>query len=277
MNDRCAGFRHRLERALRQPGAHGVPSELAWHAHLLGCAACRRLLEAEEALEVLLATLPEPQLPPDLAARVLAALASERRPLGVDALDRLLELDLAEAAPAGLAARVRSALAGARAEAHAVELAEERAGAAARRLDRLLELVPAPPAAPGLAQRVLAGLAAAREAERGAPVRRAGALLAGRPVTRWAAAAAVVVGLGLGLSRLLAPAERPAPELARRLEVDVELLSSLDVLENWDLLTSTDLDVLLAELDAFDEELLSLPAEAAPPPPPVVEEDEKHG
>ncbi len=254
MKQSCAAFRGRLEEALRGYPAHGVPPELAWHGHLLGCTACRRLLAAEEVLETLLATLPDPRLPPDLAARVLAALVAGRAPEGVDALDRLLDLDRADEAPVGLAGRVRRGL--------STALEDER-------LERLLERVPPPSVPDGLSGRVLAGLAARR---RPAAVRRG--LLRGR-LGRAAAAAAILAGLALGIARL----RRADPGSALRTlrdDVGVELLSSLAVLENWELLTSTDLEVLLAQLDAFDEELLLLEADGAvdPAPPP---EDEKHG
>ena len=107
----------------------------------------RRCSSSEEALEELLATLPEPRLPAALARRVLRRLRTAREAAG-DPLDQLLELPPASPGPVGLAEHV---LAG---------LAEERArGRGADRLDRLLESVPEPAAPAGLAERVLEGLA----------------------------------------------------------------------------------------------------------------------
>jgi hypothetical protein len=139
MNEACHEFRTRLVQVLS-----GVPrlEELAWHEHLLGCAECRELLEAEEALEALLTTLPEPQLPPALAGRVLARLSAARDPL-----DSLLELDATGDAPADLAGDVLAAL-----RPHRARGRDEAA------LDRLLERVPATAVPAGLADRVLDGL-----------------------------------------------------------------------------------------------------------------------
>lgn len=147
----CALFRERLISCLAGPPhvAEQSPASsdlkaLAWHEHLTTCADCKSLLNEEEALELLLASLPEPQLPADLARRVLARLARTRRGEEV-VLDRLLDLDDAAVAPAGLAARV---LAGVGAN---TELEE---GALDRVLARDAEVeVPA-----GLAARVLGGV-----------------------------------------------------------------------------------------------------------------------
>jgi hypothetical protein len=76
-------------------------SSLSWHEHLLGCDACRALFESEETLEVLLATLPEPNLPPEIKRRVLVALA--RSKTADRALDRLLERGADVEVPAGFA------------------------------------------------------------------------------------------------------------------------------------------------------------------------------
>ena len=58
----CIAFRRELERALRGAPARTAvgegTAELGWHHHLLSCVACRDLLAAEQALEVLLASLP---------------------------------------------------------------------------------------------------------------------------------------------------------------------------------------------------------------------------
>lgn len=147
MNPSCIEFRARLAQALAE---HPV-AELTWHEHVLTCADCRELLAAEEALDDLLASLPRPNLPPELARRVIARLAPERE------LDRLLDRALGgslhQARPQ-LASELLARLAGPR------ELA-----ARERELDQLLERVPAP-ARPDLARDLLARLAPVREAAR---------------------------------------------------------------------------------------------------------------
>ena len=89
MSTSCMGFRQQLEALL---GGRPDPERLTvlgWHEHLLSCGACREILEQEEALELLLASLPDPQLPPDLSRRLASAsggvriLGRERRSLGV--------------------------------------------------------------------------------------------------------------------------------------------------------------------------------------------------
>jgi hypothetical protein len=192
-------------------------------------------LAAEEALEVLLASLPAPRLPAGLAERLLRRLADARA--GADELDLLLLHGEAPSGPADLAGRVLSALAPARREQR-----DERA------LDRLLAEVEAPATPPALAERVLAALAAERnavDASRGPrrsarPRRRVtlGLLLAAASVL-----AVVAVRLG-GERRPARVAVEPAQD---------ELLAALDVLENWDLVTDDDVDLLLADLDAADE------------------------
>ncbi|MEW6073425.1 MAG: hypothetical protein AB1726_12650 [Planctomycetota bacterium] len=242
----CEEFRDRLERALRGRPARPGSSPLAWHEHLLGCGACRALLAAEEALEELLGSLPEPQLPPHLAIRVLARLADSRAGESERDLDRLLDLDRAPAAPADLAPRVLAGLAAAR-----------RAEREEERLDRLLDRVPAPPVPPALAGRLLAALAAEREA-----ARRPGRLLRflARPPARRLAAAAVLVGLGLVAWRLvLGTPGRSGPGPADDPGREAELIAWLDVLEPWELLMSNDLDLTLAGIDPVDVTL----AEAA--------------
>lgn len=114
MNAACSSFRSLLEQKLAgRPDPSSLRS-LAWHEHLLGCGACRTLLEDEEALEGLLATLPDPRLPPEIRRRVLVALARSRNE--EDALDRLLDLDHETLAPTGLARGVLDGLAARRAE-----------------------------------------------------------------------------------------------------------------------------------------------------------------
>ncbi|MEE8469229.1 MAG: hypothetical protein V3T22_12285 [Planctomycetota bacterium] len=141
MNLDCREFRTRLAALLDRAPDPARLTELSWQQHLLGCDACRALLVEEEALEALLASLPEPQLPPELAARVIARLRdrSERRG---QTLDDLLALDDV-GVPPGLADRVRAVV---------------REGRAAEPLERLLELPPAPEVPAGLAARVLAAL-----------------------------------------------------------------------------------------------------------------------
>ncbi len=240
MKPDCSRFRGRLERALcAREGER--PLELAWHAHLFACQDCRALLAAEEALDVLLASLPEPSLPSDLVQRVLARLRSRsdeatRLPAH---LDDLLELDRPARTPLGLGARV---LAG---------LAPERAGdGASERLDRLLERVPEPEVPAELASHVLAGLAAERH-----------------PVRSWrrsrSAALAAALLVGFFLVRFVAtssPSSSKPVEVAG-LEVEEELLAALDVLENWELLTSSDLDFVVADLEPVEEELFYLEPE----------------
>lgn len=207
------------------------PADVGWHEHLLACADCRAFLEQEESLEELLAALQEPSAPDELAARVLSALAGSRT---------------------GGAAETESS----RAE---------------RRLDAWLEQVPAPRAPRGLARRVLAGLAAERVPQRPVIARRG--LLA-------AAGVALVVagGLWIGLRR----APRPEREIltqtrpfgsaragsAPGLEGDEELVSY--ALENWDLVTSEDLDLWLGGLDPLDQVLIEFSGEDEVPegPPP---------
>ena len=57
------------------------------------------------------------------------------------------------------------------------------------------------------------------------------------------------------------PDEPDEPEAPVVAHVDDELLEALDVLENWELLTSDDLDLMLAELDAVDWTLLEYGSE----------------
>ena len=59
----CREFRAALLKALEGLPVPRELTVLSWHQHLLSCGPCRALLEREEALEELLATLPEPKLP----------------------------------------------------------------------------------------------------------------------------------------------------------------------------------------------------------------------
>jgi hypothetical protein len=228
----CREFRAALEAELLGRPAHGKLVGLSWHAHLLSCGECRGLLEKEEALEALLASLPEPRLPEALARRVLVALQEDR---AVEVrLDHLLDLDL-KPAPEGLAADILSRLAPERAA-----LAEGAARRASARLDALLDLdreieIPA-----GLSARVLRGL----ERRRRAPAVRSASQW-GRPWIYAAAAGFLVVGLLVYRS---SRAKEPPP--------DPKMLAALDVLEQWDLLMQDDVDVLLSTLGPADEALL---------------------
>lgn len=273
----CAGFRAELERLLhprrgRRP-ARGL-TELSWSEHLLACAACRELLEAEEALDALLASLPAPSLPPALARRVLERLRRE------DArLDVLLALDAGDGPPARLAERVLAGVGAAR-EAH--------------RLERLLVSVPEPEPPSDLPARVLAGLEAAR---RPRPARRARPrLVRRRAALSWAAGLFVALSLGVlawavrdrgehgagdaersELARGPAPAPAAAPEprtdppreratsapapppAPPNAAPNAELLAQLDVLADdalWALLTGDDVDLVLGSLEMGDALLM---------------------
>jgi len=155
-------------------------------------------------------------------------------------LDELLEHVRDVELPEALAADTKRALAEARAEA---------------RLDRLLERVPAPAVPAGLSARMLAGLAHERRARPRTTGRRLGVLLV-------AAAIVFAVGVFFTLRRDGEPREHTT-ELART--PDHELLYALDALENWELLTSEDVDLLLVGLDVADITLLELAAEEEEP------------
>ena len=238
MNDSCRAFQDHLAAALN--GAPHEPSDslraLSWHSHLLTCSTCRELLAAEEALDVLLATLPAPRLPAGVAARVLARLAEERQDA---ALDRLLELARSAPAPTCLARDVLATL------------EAERQSAA---LDRLLDLLPEPVAPRGLAVRVLAGL----ERER-APRTWIGRARRAPWHVRIAAAAALALGGAMAFDAL-----RPKPQVEDT-SVDLaagtppqELLESLDLLQDWDLINDPSVDVVLTGLDTAEEVLLEI-------------------
>ena len=260
MNDPCADFRERLAAALAgRPAPDPTPElrALAWHGHLATCASCSALLEAEQALEAVLASLPAPRLDAELARRVLARL--ERARADDQRLETLLELDRVEAPPGGLAAGVLARLESARSD---------------PRLDALLDAVPAPRAPAGLEARVLSRLA--RHRRRG--WRRLASL---PPALRFAAAALVLASGALLLWRAGAAPQPPAPvaQIARP-EPPPELLEALDLLESWELIASDDLDVLLASLDPLEDELLLLDLEQEPrepPPPPIPPPQERNG
>ena len=275
MKDACIEFRTLLERELARSGVLPTSADLtslSWHEHLLGCEDCRELLRAEEALEELLSSLPQPALPPHLALRVLQRLRSARRELG---LDDLLELDEELASPSGLSDRI---LAG---------LVTERGGDDTdRKLDRLLDrnIVEAPA---GLAGRVLSGLESERTAPSGhtldelletqevqVPVGLAGRILSRlephrapapipffeRRVVRvvTALAAGVVAFVGAYVTTL--PDPKPLNGDGTSVAIaDPELLEDYYVLDNWGLLMAEDVDVLLAtSMDVADEAVLEL-------------------
>ncbi|MBL8859841.1 MAG: hypothetical protein JNL28_15145 [Planctomycetes bacterium] len=240
MKNECLAFRTLLEQKLVGRPDPSSLSALSWHEHLLGCADCRRFLEGEEALEALLATLPEPRLAPDVKRRVLVALARARQT--VTSLDALLERDVEAVAPKDLARRVL------------VGLERERASVAAhadQQLDLLLMRAGQVETPRDLSRRVLLGLARERR-----PVARP--ILAFRR-SAWMAAAAAVLVITLvvwAVKRVDAPL--PKPEIVQELRApDKGMLAALDVLENWELLMrSDDVDVLLASLGAVEETLL---------------------
>lgn len=245
----CVEFRARLERALEGRPAPAELTELSWHEHLLGCGECRALLEREEALEALLASLPRPKLPPRVARRVLARLRTAR----ID-LDALLDLDRLVEVPGGLAARVLSGLA-----------AERGVAPEAARLERILEL-DGPLAVPaGLAQRALARL----EPERFPTAARDGFRLLRSPLVYAAAA-----GLLLALFTLWGGGTRPDQgtpaggneDIAREeREPPPGLLEHLDLLAEdrlWESAEDFELDLSLS-LDVGDELLFDYDESAA--------------
>lgn len=238
MTNTCRDFQAALEAAL-VGGARAVGA-LGWHEHLLGCGVCRALLAAEEALDELLASLPEPRLDERARERVLARLARERG-APADELDRLLD-GLPAAAPRGLSARVLAGLHG------------ERADVA---LDELLGRWRAAPAPAGLAERTLVRLTLARRA----PARR-------RLALQVAAALLVALGLGAGWRALRAPpgTTPKAPDPLVENAPPQELLEALDLLESWDLLTDPALEVALSGIDEADEILLENEGDRDPQP-----------
>ena len=326
MNSDCKQFRRRLRDALEgglrgeAPGLEAV-RPLSWHEHLFTCGQCRELLEAEEALEEVLASLPAPVLPMKLVKRILERLALERLATGrapsASDLDHVLTAGDVVDVPKELTARV---LAG---------IVHTRGDQGAEQLDVLLNLVPAPEVSAGLSARVLRRTRAERELALDAllglvPAPRIPAGLAGhvldaldaerssagerkmaRPALgalQYVAAIAATLVVAFGAWRLAAE-EKPGPNLSGErdglvradgtgsdpvrdeprenvatreangtsvgglIETDAatpqpsqndSLLASLDVLEDWDLLMSADIDVLLGSLDEADAELLFL-------------------
>ncbi len=286
----CHDFRTRLGAAL-EGRLDGAP--LAWHEHLFSCADCRNLFEAEEALEMLLACLPEPKLPVALTQRVLRRLARDRdleRNLDVT-IARALELgddgvppaNLTERVLRGLEAQDPVALDALLDQLPTPEVPAELAARVLRglettTLDELLSRLPEPVVPAGLSARVLTGLS--RETVAPAPTAQAPIL---RPTFgRWrrsAAVAALLLAL-FGGYRFLRPdgalvhqdepvrvashqdeplsaGQSPGATVLTELP-DPELLAALDLLEDWDLLVPSDADLLLGSLDESETELLLL-------------------
>jgi hypothetical protein len=233
----CKSFRSALEAELLGRPSQEKLAWLSWHAHLLACGSCRELLAREEALEALLASLPEPKLPAALTRRVLLRLREDR---AVEVrLDSLLDLGLSGATepPRGLAAEILA------------RLAPEREAEAARSLDALLDRARDVAVPSGLAARVLAGVAAER-------------VRAARTVRRtwiYAAAAGLLVLLLGRFVWVWNHTARPSEtEFVAQDEAapDPQMLAALDVLEQWDLLMQDDVDVLLSTLGPADVALL---------------------
>ena len=251
----CDAFRRSLEACLVGRPDAGRLTELGWHEHLLGCTACRDLLAQEEALELLLVSLPTPALPPELTSRVVGRL----RAVEVH-LDGLLDLDHV-AVPSGLTARIRE---GARAALRDERLDQLLAAAGpvdvpaglgrrvlagigqAQRLERLLEDAGHVEVPGGLGQRVLAGL----ERERLVAVRRASFQLLPRA---WAVAAAAALLAGVGAWLWTNPA---APTGSAN--VDEAVIASLPTLEYWEDLRGFDpvKAEIMMRMDEVDEVLL---------------------
>jgi hypothetical protein len=246
VNAPCQDFRRLLEGRLARRAAPERLADLAWHEHLFTCEACRAILDTEEALESLLASLPEPRLEPAVRDRVLARLRDVR---DEERLDRLLDLADTARAPEGLAGRV---------------LADVSARARDERLDRLLDLdvVTVPE---GLAQRTRNALRLAQRAPALAQRTEVHAIRSRTwRVAGFVAAAAVLAVIawvvrGIGAPRNDAPPVivdvlPAAPErsevVAGTTTVSDEMLAALDVLENWDVLVTEDVETLLSTLPA---------------------------
>jgi len=306
VNASCRDFRMLLENRLARratrparratrPAQNAAPerlADLAWHEHLFTCEGCRALLDAEQALESLLASLPEPRLEPAVRDRVLARLRHARdeerldslldiagapkapsglarsvlvsvtRREGDEQLDRLLDLDVVTV-PEGLTERTLTALHLAPRFELTEPRLERRVELTARRLARRVELT-----ALHLARRVeLTALHLARRSELTARrlARRSEKM---RPLTwriaGFAAAAAVLAAIawivrGLETQRDVAPpaivdvqpSRTERPEVgAPNAPVSDEMLAALDVLENWDVLITEDVETLLSTLPA---------------------------
>ena len=265
MSTSCMEFRQQLEALL---GGRPDPERLTvlgWHEHLLSCGACREILEQEEALELLLASLPDPQLPPDLSRRLVRRLReveAEAPDAKGGALESLLALDEV-AIPAGLADRVREGVAEARRE---------------DRLDALLERAFRVEVPEGLGQRVLSGLEEERSRDRLIPMAPQGRALSMSRGVLLKLAAAILVGasgvalwrgtLGLGGESSETPSgllvQGPGEGLPQMASLDEEVIENLSELLYWESIESLgpmERD-LLSQLDLTDEALLDSALEA---------------
>jgi hypothetical protein len=275
----CSDFRSRLAKLLAggeaaAPRANDATfGGLAWHEHLLGCADCRALIEAEQALEELLSQLPQPQLPPELARRLLARLEPHRNDPVVPErlLDSLLDRTREVSVPFELAERMLERLNAAR----ELQLDETR-------LDRVLNRLPKPQPPEDLAERTLTRLALARRqhvaAQPELATRARSIHPSQRRSSRLALAAAALVAIGFGAWLLgraaFAPQvddvdpsvaqgrESTGPAVAPRERVidepPADLLASLDLLESWDLVLDDSVETDVLSLGAYDALLLEV-------------------
>lgn len=266
-SDHCEDCRRELARCLEGHPQTERLVELAIDRHVLTCSECRDLLEREHALELLLSSLPDPHLPSDLTTRLIARLRASLEATnarGADDLDRILDRMDEPLVPAGLAAGVLADVAFAR-EAPAGARAEGAPSGEDERLDRVLEELPQPVVPGDLSRRLLGAL----ERDRRPVVPR---LLT---LQRVAAVAAVLLGIvgiwWLDSDSAVSRTDRAGTEFAGVGAPvnpgDEELLSYLDVLENWEFLVDDDLEVLLSSVDSVDEllldvELVTLPVDA---------------
>lgn len=288
----CRTFRRLLEERLVGGDGPAALAPLSWNEHLFACSACRELLASEEALDSLLASLPEPVLPREVAERVIARLrAAHAHEHGLEALlERDRELDVPEALARDTLAKLASARGEARLDALLAsdlvtvphDLARRvAAGARAEAaLDRVLALDRDVATPAGMSSRVLASLASERAHVHAVARRSRFALLRTRGVW-FAAAAALVATLALWLARPKAsaspepqvvedstrssdPSRRGVPAQLDSSTPDAQMLAALDVLEHWDLLMTNDVDVLLSTLAPADEAVLQ-DLDVAPP------------
>ena len=254
----CFEFRDNLERMLC-----GLPDPeklipLSWDGHLLGCEACRELLHAEQALELVLASLPKPQLPPDLNSRVIERLRREREGATNLAFDLDAALDGAPdpVMPANLSERILRGVESAR--------TEQLAGSQQTndQLDALLDLVEAPLAPASLTASVLDAVDAERLANV-EPASRASSFQLLRGTRIWVPLAAAVLVAILwftssidDLSDVPRGGELVQTQVASAIELNDEMMDAFEVLENWEHLNGDDLDLLLASIDELDELLI---------------------
>ena len=331
MSSYCQDFRRRLRDAL-EGSLRGDSSSLesvrplSWHEHLFSCDECRDLLEAEEALEQVLASMPVPAVPKELARRILERLGVERT--AVELANHHTDLDtlLAKAdqiqIPINLTESVlhelqdeRLAAQGARLEllldalpepvvppSLSAKVLQAVEAQRAPSLDALLNLIPAPEVPAGLAEGILETL----EAELGAATTATSSTPVLRPRfggLRYAGAIAATLIVSFGAWRMTSdsnenqdlnrkgvakaqgelgtPGGSTSPRTleevaglesnqgtAEKVEAlpavnlpDPSVLASLDVLEDWELLMSDDIDLLLGSLEEADTELLFLASE----------------